>query len=188
MPHESQDRNLIRVITEDHRRVEEVFTELENDRGHLDERKALVDHAIAEMERHFAAEERFVYPEVSKRLPDGDRLVEHELTEHGQTEVLMRGLEVFGPEHPHFEQKLRELIESARHHVRDEEEHFLPRVEEACSESELEELGGKMLWAEEVSPTRPNPHATEKLPKDRVLDAGQGFIDKIRTALNQRTG
>lgn len=187
MKHADRDTDLISVITEDHREVEEVFAELEATRGHFQGRKDLVDHAIAELERHFAAEERFVYPEATKRLPGGDELVSHELTEHGQAEVLMRDLEVFGPEHPHFEQRLREFMDSIRHHVEDEESNFLPRMEAACTEEELADLGEKLLWAKEVTPTRPNPHATEPLPRDRVLGPGAGFIDQIRSALNRRT-
>jgi hypothetical protein len=60
------------------------------------------------------------------------------------------------PDDPRFEELLAKLMAAIRHHVEDEEGKLLPRLSEACSVQELEELGGKVLSAKKMAPTRPH--------------------------------
>lgn len=186
MPHNEADTDLIDVIVKDHREFEAAFVELESHTGHAFGRKELVDHVIAEIVRHEVAEEQFMYPAARSRLPEGDRIVDHELEEHAEAEEVMKDLEGLGPEHPHFEQLVKQLIEDVRHHMDEEERTLLPRLREACDEEELQDLGHKVLAAKEFAPTRPHPNAPDEPPGNLILGPGIGFIDKIRDTLRHR--
>ena len=186
MPDAEQDTDLINVIIKDHREVEAAFDELEEHTGHAEGRKDLVDHVIAELVRHSVAEEQFMYPAARSRLPDGDEIVDHEIREHAEAEEVMKQLEGLGPESPHFEQLVKQLMEDIRHHINDEERDLLPRLQEACDREELQDLGHKVMAAKEFAPTRPHPHAPDKPPANLILGPGVGFIDKIRDKLTHR--
>jgi hemerythrin superfamily protein len=186
MEHPEQDTDLIRVILQDHDRFKAVFAELERGAGEVDGRKDLVDHVIAELVRHEVAEEQFMYPAARSKLPDGDELADHEISEHAEAEIVLKRLEGLGPEDPDFERLVAEMIEDVRHHMREEEEKLLPRLREACDAEELQHLGYKVLAAKEFAPTRPHPHAPDKPPANLILGPGVGFIDKIRDSLAHR--
>ncbi|MEV3935739.1 hemerythrin domain-containing protein [Glycomyces sp. NPDC049804] len=175
--------NVIRVLADDYQAMESVFEELESHQGPPEQRKDLADHALSEAVRQWTAEERYVFPEVRKRVPDGRRLVRHEIDEHHRIDGLLKDLEVFGPEHPHFEQKLHQFIDDYRHHAQDERLELVPRLQESCSEATLDELGDKLLRTKETAATRPHPLASQTLPASRVLEPGAGFINRIRDSI-----
>lgn len=138
-------RDLISVITADHRAVEAVFSELENRTGSPEHRRDLADHVIAELLRHSVAEERFLYPVARTRLPDGDEVADKQIAEHAEAERVMRELEALPPSDPLFEQLLAQLMQDIRTHIQDEEHNLLPRLRSACSAEELRDLGEKVL-------------------------------------------
>lgn len=183
----TQKHDLVSVIVEDHRAVEQVFRELERDSGSPEHRKNLVDHVIAELVRHSVAEEQHMYPAARKHLKDGDEVADHELAEHAEAEKLMKGLEGLGPQDADFETLLRRLIDDVRHHIKDEEEDLLPRLRSACSAEEMRDLGEKVLRAKKIAPTRPHPAAPDRPPGNLLLNPGTAFVDKIRDALSGRS-
>lgn len=180
------DTDLIRVITADHREVEQVFDELESGHGSPEHRRALADRVITQLLRHAVAEEQYMYPAARRALPDGDELAEHELREHAEAEQVMRELEGLAPTDPLFDQLLGELMHDVRHHIRAEEEDLLPRLAAHCSAEDLRELGRKVIAAKAVAPARPHPAAPDELPADLLLDPGTGLVDRARDALSGR--
>ena len=178
--------DVITVLTEDHRAVEQVFQELESGSGSPEHRRDLTDHVIAELVRHSVAEEHYLYPATRKALSDGDQIADHELSEHTEAERIMKELDGLDPNDARFNELLGELINAVRHHVKDEEEDLFPRLREACSETELTELGEQIVRAKESAPTRPHPMAPKKPPMNKMLDPGAGMVDRIRDALTGR--
>ncbi|WP_433873148.1 hemerythrin domain-containing protein [Saccharopolyspora sp. CA-218241] len=178
--------DLIDVLVKDHRAVEEAFGTYE--RGGLSDehRRALVDHIITELVRHSVAEEQYLYPTARKSLPDGDAVADHEIEEHVGAEEILKELESLSPSEAEFDQKVRKLISEIRHHVEDEERDLFPRLQQACDQEELQELGAKIVRAKEVAPTRPHPSAPKTPPANMILDPGAGLIDRMRDALSQR--
>ncbi|MBB4689085.1 hemerythrin domain-containing protein [Amycolatopsis jiangsuensis] len=179
------EADLVTVITEDHRAVERVFTELENE-PRAGNRKEVTDHVIAELVRHSVAEEQYMYPAARKYLDDGDSIADHEVEEHAEAEKLMKQLERKEPGDPEFEPLLRKLIGDIRHHIEDEEGDLLPQLRKACSPEELHRLGEQVLAAKKIAPTRPHPAAPNKPPANLVLGPGAAFVDKIRDTLSGR--
>ena len=178
--------DVISVLTEDHRAVEQVFQELESGSDSPEHRRDLTDHVIAELVRHSVAEEHYLYPATRKALSDGDQIADHELSEHSEAERTMKELDGLDPNDPRFGELLGQLMTEVRHHVKDEEEDLVPRLREACSETELTELGEQIVRAKESAPTRPHPTAPKKPPMNKVLDPGAGMVDRMRDALTGR--
>ncbi|MBB4930497.1 hemerythrin-like domain-containing protein [Lipingzhangella halophila] len=182
-----QNQDLIDVIVSDHRNVEEVFVELENDAVTPERRKELVDHAITELVRHSVAEEQHMYPVARRVLEDGDQVAEHEIQEHAEAESVMKELEGMDATDSRYDELVRSLVADIRHHVADEESELLPRLRRACSQEELMELGRKVANAKKTAPTRPHPKAPDTPPANRLLDPGAGMIDRMRDALTGQT-
>lgn len=180
------NKNLVMVITTDHRAVEAAFTELETKTMSPQTRRDLVDHVIAELVRHSVAEEQFMYPAVRKHVTGGDEIADHEIEEHAEAERVMKELDELDVTDPRFEPTLRELMSDIRHHVDEEESTLLPKLSAACSIDELQDLGMKVEAAKLVAPTRPHPSAPDTPPANLVLDPGAGLVDRIRDAISGR--
>lgn len=175
--------NLVNLIISDHREVEDAFQELESGQGSLDRRKDLVDHVISELVRHSVAEEQYLYPTAREVLDDGDNIADHEIQEHSEVEKLLKELEDVDPSDPTFNQLITKVITNVRHHVEEEERDLLPRLQAACSESQLQDLGEKVDKAKKMAPTRPHPSSPDKPPANKIMAPGAALVDRMRDAL-----
>jgi iron-sulfur cluster repair protein YtfE (RIC family) len=141
---------------------------------------------IAELVRHWLAEEEYMYPAARKALADGGKIADHEIEEHAEAEKVMKRLDGVDPTDPKFDELLTSLIADVRHHIVDEEEDLLPKLQKACSQEELNELGDKVLKAKEKAPTRPHPLAPDKPPANKLLAPGAALVDRMRDRLSGR--
>jgi hemerythrin superfamily protein len=178
--------DLVTVITRDHREVEAVFVELEGKSGSAQQRRDLADHMTAELVRHAVAEEMYMYPAIREHLEDGDKLADHELEEHAEVEQLLKDLDGVDAEDPEFNQILTKLIGEVRHHVEEEESEILPRLQAACGNERMHELGEQVQKAKAIAPTRPHPAAPDKPPANKLLAPGAGLVDRLRDAVSGR--
>ncbi len=177
--------NIIDDIITDHREFESVFTEIESG-GDPRTQPELVEHVIAGIVRHAVAEEQYVYPTARRVLPDGDKLVEHEIEEHSEAEEVMKDIEKADTDDPKYDDLVRKLIADIRHHIEDEEEDLLPQLRTACPSDELGELSEKFHRAKQMAPTRPHPLAPDRPPANKILGPGAGLVDRLRDALTGR--
>src|SRR2546421_12328628 len=150
----AEQSNLIDVLVADHHEVEEMFTELESGTIDVARRTELRDKVITELVRHSVAEERYLYPTTRKALPGGDMLADREIEDHAAAERVMKALERVEPDSPEFDRLLAQLITDVRGHVAEEETDLFPRLEAACTEQELVELGEKVQRIKKIAPTR----------------------------------
>jgi hemerythrin superfamily protein len=128
------------MIRQDHKKVEGLFKKFEQTKGAQAKRR-LAENAMAELEVHAALEEEIFYPAVKREVDDGS-LVQEALEEHQTVKQLiseLRGMEEADDE---FESQFSELVENVQHHVEEEENEMLPKVEE--SELDLNSLGQQM--------------------------------------------
>lgn len=178
--------DLVDVLVTDHENVERAFADYERGGLSSQQRRELVDHIITELVRHSVAEEQYLYPAAREKLPDGDRLADEEISEHAEAENVMQQLEGLDPDETEFDRLTRQLISDIRHHVQEEEQELFPRLQEACDEQQLRDLGTKIQLAEQSAPTRPHPSAPDRPPANMILDPGAGMIDRLRDALSGR--
>ncbi|HEU5161170.1 MAG TPA: hemerythrin domain-containing protein [Streptosporangiaceae bacterium] len=183
----SERRDVIAVLTHDHREVEELFTKLEAatpDDGET--RRVLTDEVTIELVRHSVAEEMYLYPAARKFLPDGDKIADKEIAEHGQVEKTLKALEKTDADSEEFSNLLAELMSDVRLHIREEEQELFPELAAQADLEELFDLGDKVQAAKQKAPTRPHPSAPDRPPLNKLLGPGAGFVDRVRDHLSGR--
>jgi hemerythrin superfamily protein len=180
-------QDMIDVLVEDHREVQELFRQLETGDGDPQHRRNLADAMTAELVRHSVAEEEYLYPTARQVLPDGDNEADHEIEEHAEVERLLKDLEGVPADDPRFDELVRKVIDDVRHHLDEEEKDLFPRLRQACTPQQLVELGGKVQQAKKIAPTRPHPAAPDHPPYNKLLAPGAGLVDRLRDALTHRT-
>lgn len=179
-------RDVVDVLTTDHREAEELIGRILADNDAVDRRET-ADQLIAELVRHAVAEEMFVYPAMRKHLPRGDEVVEHDIQEHQELEELMKQLEAVDANDVRFLELVRDLQRVLHDHVRDEETAQFPRLRAHLPREELVGLAEKVEAAKKVAPTRPHPEAPNSPLFHFLAGPGVGFIDRLRDRLTNRT-
>jgi hemerythrin superfamily protein len=128
------------MIRQDHKKVEEMFKKFEQTKGGPAKRR-LAENAMTELEVHAALEEEIFYPAV-KREVDAGSMVQEALEEHQTVKQLIAELKGMAEADDEFESQFSQLVENVQHHVEEEENEMLPKVEE--SELDLNSLGEQM--------------------------------------------
>jgi len=128
------------MIRQDHKKVEGLFKKFEQTKGSQAKRR-LAENAMTELEVHAALEEEIFYPAVKKEVDDGS-MVQEALEEHQTVKQLISELKGMEEADEEFESQFSQLIENVQHHVEEEENEMLPKVEK--SELDLNSLGEQM--------------------------------------------
>ncbi len=183
------------ILVDDHREVEALFTKFEGlgERAHKS-REAVVGKMIAALSMHASIEETVFYPEVRLRVTGVNGEVLEALEEHHIVKWTLSELESMRSEDERYEAKVTVLMESVRHHVKEEERDLFPQVRKALSRAELEELGRRLTAAKKAAPTRPHPRSPDTPPSNIVaaaltapLDAAANVVgaaaDRVRDAV-----
>lgn len=183
-------RDVIDVLTHDHREVEQIFAQLEQLRGSTDHvehqrRKELVDSAIIELVRHSVAEEAEVYPRVKEKVSAEE--AERAKHEHAEAEKTMKRLDGLDADDPAFDDQLATLMSEIREHVAEEEGQMFPHMRSIFSEPELMEMAEKVERVKKMAPTRPHPSAPDEPPGDKLLGPVAGLFDRMRDAVSGRS-
>jgi hemerythrin superfamily protein len=178
-------RDVIDVLTADHREVEELTREIlaatDSDR-----RRDSAEQMIAELVRHAVAEEMFVYPAIRDHLPNGEQAVEHDIEEHKELESLMKEIERADAGAPEFVQLITKLQQVLADHVLDEEGEQFPLLRQHIPADKLLGLADKVEAAKKVAPTRPHPAAPNSELFHKLVGPGVGFVDRLRDRLTNR--
>ena len=180
---QAKQRDVIGVLEQDHREVEEMFGELESLAGaSTDEakarRKTLTDQVTIELVRHSVAEEVLVYPQVEKKV--SAEQAEHARHEHAEAEEALHRLEKLEANDPAFDNELATLMREIRHHIAEEEGQTFVHMRQVMDGEELCKLGERVEAFKKVAPTRPHPNVpNEPLPRIAAGPAASLF-DRMR--------
>jgi hemerythrin superfamily protein len=177
----------IAFLKADHRTVEKLFKSFEKagDTAYRTKRK-LVDDIIRELSVHAAIEEQFLYPAVRRELPRAEDDALEAIEEHHVAKWILSELERMAPEDERFNAKVTVLIESVRHHVREEEQELFREMRAGMSRTTLTELGAHLVEGKRLAPTRPHPRAPDEPPANLIVGAVAGVVDRARTAVKGR--
>jgi iron-sulfur cluster repair protein YtfE (RIC family) len=164
--------------------VEQLFKSFEKagDTAYRTKRK-LVDDIIRELSVHAAIEEQFLYPEARRELTDAEDDVLEAIEEHHVAKWILSELESMDPRNERFDAKVTVLIESVRHHVREEEHVLFPELKAGLSRGDLLELGAQLAEGKRLAPTRPHPRSSDEPPANLIVGAVAGVVDRARTAV-----
>jgi len=171
------------LLKADHQAVEEKFVKFE-DLGPraLKTKAALVADVIEALSIHAVVEEELLYPAVRDRLADEEDQVLEALEEHHVVKWTLSELDGMSPEHERFEAKFTVLMETVRHHVKEEENELFPKVRKGFSRTELTDLGDALVEAKLTAPKKPHPHWPDEPPMNAVAATVTHPFDALRTA------
>ncbi|HET8717160.1 MAG TPA: hemerythrin domain-containing protein [Nocardioidaceae bacterium] len=180
-------KDMVSVLVTDHHEIKDYFKQLEAAQDPK-QRRDIADALTAEVVRHSVAEEMYLYPAAREKLPNGDQLVDEELSEHAEAEQLLKDWEGVSGDDPEFMRLYEKIKEGLLHHIDEEEEPKLfPEMQAALTPEELLDLGEQITRAKKLAPTRPHPSAPDEPPGDKVLGVPMGLIDRIRDKMSGRS-
>lgn len=173
----------IALLKADHRAVEDLFKRFEKlGVGALKTRAALTHRMLRELVTHTYIEEQVFYPfirSLSKKL--NDQTLEA-LEEHHAAKATLAELQLMDASEERFTPKVTVLIESVRHHVKEEERELFPQVRQASSRRDLVDLVPALEAAKAKAPSRALPNAPDTPRGEKSSPPSLG------TMLDQMTG
>jgi len=185
--------DVISILKEDHRAVDALFKRFEELGPRAQKSKqTTVEKILRELSIHAAVEEQVLYPFVREQLPEQESQVLESLEEHLVVKWECAALADMKAGDERFDAKVNVLMESVRHHVKEEEKQLFPALRAAVGRPELQELGEAVVRAKKTAPTRPHPLAPDTPPGnlvnaaagmlDRARDVGRGAIERVTRA------
>jgi hemerythrin-like domain-containing protein len=182
-------RDVVDLLSADHREFDRIFGQLEQLRGRGDEeslrrKRELVDEVTIGLVKHSVAEETQVYPEVEKKI-DKDE-ADHSKEEHAEAEETMKALERMDPGDPGFDDAVTELITEIRHHVEEEESRMFTELRASFSREQLVEMAEKVEAVKKIAPTRAHPMTPNEAGVRAVAGPVASLLDHLRDAVSGR--
>ena len=107
----------------------------------LKAKATIVADVVKALSVHAAIEEELFYPAIRERMSDQEDLVLEALEEHHVLKWTLAELDGMSPEHERFDAKFTVLMESVRHHVKEEEREVFPELKRKLDRQELSDLG-----------------------------------------------
>jgi hemerythrin-like domain-containing protein len=175
----------ITMLKEDHQTVERLFKRYEKagDRAFAEKRQ-LADQIIEALSRHAAIEEQVFYPVARATVPETEDVVLESLEEHHIVKWVLSELDGMDPADERFDAKMTVLIENVRHHVKEEEQDFFPKVRAELDRNALAEVGKAMEAAKDLAPSHPHPRSPDTPPGNLVAAAGASVVDRLNDTLS----
>jgi hemerythrin-like domain-containing protein len=182
-------RDVVDLLSADHREFDRMFRELEQLRGRSDEdslrrKRELVDDVTIGLVKHSVAEETQVYPRVEKQVDKEE--AEHSKEEHAEAEETMKRLERLDPDDPEFDTAVAQLVGEIRHHVEHEESRMFTELRASFSHDELVEMANKVEAVKKIAPTRPHPMTPNEAGVRTAVGPVASLLDHLRDAVSGR--
>jgi hemerythrin superfamily protein len=171
------------LLKRDHQTVEKLFSRFEKKPS-----KEIADRFVRELSVHAAIEEQLFYPAVrqlaeAEEMDEAKQKVLEALEEHHVAKWVLSEIEDLDADDERFEAKCMVLIESVRHHVKEEEGPLFRLVRRLFKRDQLAELGKLMQKAKKIAPTHPHPRAPDEPPGNVLAGGLAAILDRGRDAV-----
>jgi hemerythrin superfamily protein len=140
--------DVVTLIENDHRELEEVFSSIEAADGDV---KPLIEQVRDLLIPHSKAEEQVVYPAIKQIAPDEAEDVDDGLEEHHHVEEMLKKVLAEDSDAPGADGIVAAIIGEVRHHVDEEEQLILPKFADRATPQQLDELGAKFEAAKQAA-------------------------------------
>ena len=142
--------DVVALLKRDHKAVAEMFAQVEalGPRA-VEQRRKLGEKICEALVAHSTFEKEQLYPPFRERAEDKEEREQilEAFEEHAIVDRLVEELQGMDAKDERYEAKLMVLIESVKHHVKEEEREVLPVVKELFEPEELLELGERFIEA-----------------------------------------
>lgn len=138
----SSAADAIALLTEDHKRVQQMFKQFEalGDKAGSSKEK-LAAQICAELTVHTVIEEEIFYPAAREAIDDDDLMDEADV-EHAAAKELIEQIQEMEADESHFDAKVKVLGEEVDHHIKEEQDEMFPKIRK--SDLDLKALGEAM--------------------------------------------
>ena len=189
MTQTDSQRDVVDLLSADHREFDRIFTELEGLFGQRDpdvlrRKRELVDEVTIGLVKHSVAEETRVYPKVEQQVDREE--AEHSKHEHAEAEETMKRLERMDPDDPQFDAEVQTLIREIRHHVEHEEGRMFTELRSQFSHQELVEMAQQVESVKKIAPTRAHPMTPNEPGVRLAVGPVASLLDHLRDAVSGR--
>ena len=135
----------IELLMADHRKVEDLFEQYEQEKESDDGTKRQIAKQICdELTVHAQVEEELFYPWLRETLDEDDQeMVEEAQVEHNGAKDLIAQIEAADAVDATFDAMVKVLSEYIKHHVKEEESEIFPEV--ASEKEALDEIGQEIV-------------------------------------------
>jgi hemerythrin superfamily protein len=140
--------DVVTLIENDHRELEEVFSSIEAADGDV---KPLIEQVRDLLIPHSKAEEQVVYPAIKQIAPGEAEDVDDGLEEHHHVEEMLKQVLAEDSDAPGADGLVAAIIGEVRHHVEEEEQLILPKFADKATPQQLDELGAKFQAAKQAA-------------------------------------
>ena len=139
---QSAKQDALKLLAEDHRKVEDLFEQFEKASG--DSRKEKIAREICtELKIHAMIEEEIFYPALRGKIDEDD--LDEAYVEHDGAKVLINEIEGGSPDDDFFDAKVKVLKEEIEHHIKEEEKMHGNIFQQArAADVDLKGLGEQM--------------------------------------------
>jgi hemerythrin superfamily protein len=171
------------LLKKDHQTVEKLFARFEKKPS-----KEIADRFVRELSAHAAIEEQIFYPAMRRaaeaaEMEEADDEVLEALEEHHVAKWVLSEIEGLDADDERFEAKCKVLIESVRHHVKEEEGTLFRFARRLFRRNQLDELGKLLQKAKKIAPTHPHPRAPDEPPGNVLAGGLAAIFDRGRDAV-----
>lgn len=170
--------DVVDLLTADHREITARVAEVRD--SPPDERRDRTDGLITELVRHLVAEETWLHPAITERVPDSEEPVARDREDHRRIEEQLKRLESLDPADPDFAESLARLESLFTDHAAVEEAERFPALRERIGWELRVELAERVRDAKRTAPTRPHPDSPDSALYHRLVGPGVGLVDRLR--------
>jgi len=142
-----KEQDAIQLLKADHKEVAAMFEKFETGRMTADRKAKLAGDICLALSVHAQIEEEILYPAAREALKKADMdLVDEAEVEHGSIKDLVAAIEA-GKETELFEAQVHVMGEWVKHHVKEEETEFFPKLKK--TKLDLAKLGARLAERKE---------------------------------------
>jgi iron-sulfur cluster repair protein YtfE (RIC family) len=129
----------------EHEEFKELFKKFEETGKRASKQKhMLIEELVKELKAHEQIEEQIFYPAVQKKASkEIQELILEGIEEHRVADFVVARIQQSQPEDDLFDARVKVLMESVKHHMREEEKQVFPEAREKLGD-DLERLGAEM--------------------------------------------
>lgn len=143
--HNGRGMDATELLIKDHENVQELFSQIEQASEDAEKKAMLFDKISEELQVHTRIEEEIFYPAVADLPVDRAKEdIERSLQDHEEVDDLLDDLEALSPEDADFDERMSELMDAVRKHIKLEQEEVFKVARAGLGEEKLQELGREM--------------------------------------------